>query len=222
VKLLLVEDDIRLGTRLKQELKRAGFAVDLVNNGIDAEFQGREEPYELAILDLGLPGRSGFDVLKSWRQHKISLRVIILTARDNWSDRVAGLKAGADDYLGKPFHTEELLARIEALFRRHQDRVEPYLEMAGLILDEEQKHVILPSGKCHQLSGVEFRLLHCFMSRPGKILSQYQLAEQIYEGGLEHESNVVEVYISRLRQKIGKHYIETRRGQGYVFCDSPK
>ena len=222
MKLLLVEDDARLGTRLKQELKRAGFAVDLVDNGIDAEFQGIEEAYELAILDLGLPGRSGLDILRHWRQQKISLRVIILTARDNWSDRVAGLKAGADDYLGKPFHTEELLARIEALLRRHQDRAEPHLEVAGLILDEDQKLVTLPSGESHPLSAVEFRLLHCFMTRPGKVLSQFQLTEQIYEGDLDHESNVVEVYISRLRQKIGKHYIETRRGQGYLFCEFPK
>lgn len=217
MRLLLVEDDLRLGPRLKQELKQAGFAVDLVNNGIDAQFQGEEEPYDLVILDLGLPDRSGLEVLQNWRQQKIALLVIILTARDSWSDRVEGLKAGADDYLGKPFHSEELLARIDALLRRSQERTEQHLELAGLILDEERQQVTLPSNEIVILSGVEFRLLRYFMIRPDKVLSQSQLAEHIYEGDLEHESNVVEVHISRIRQKIGKDYIKTRRGQGYIF-----
>ncbi len=220
MRLLLVEDDPRLGPRLKQELKQAGFAVDLVNNSIDAEFQGFEEPYDLVILDLGLPHRSGIEVLQNWRKHDVKLLVIILTARDSWSDRVEGLKAGADDYLGKPFHTEELLARIDALLRRSQDRIEQTINVAGLILDEERQHVTTSLGITSQLSGVEFRLLRYFMIRSGTILSQSQLAEHIYEGDLEHESNVVEVHISRLRQKIGKDYIKTRRGQGYIFSGS--
>ena len=220
MRLLLVENDPRLGPRLKQELKQAGFAVDLVNNGIDAEFQGFEEPYDLVILDLGLPHRSGIEVLQNWRKHDVKLLVIILTARDSWSDRVEGLKAGADDYLGKPFHTEELLARIDALLRRSQDRIEQTINVAGLTLDEERQQVTTSLGVTCQLSGVEFRLLRYFMIRSGTILSQSQLAEHIYEGDLEHESNVVEVHISRLRQKIGKDYIKTRRGQGYVFRGS--
>ena len=222
MRLLLVEDDPRLGPRLKQELKQAGFAVDLVDNGIDAQFQGEEEPYDLVILDLGLPDRSGLEVLQNWRQQKIALLVIILTARDSWSDRVEGLKAGADDYLGKPFHTEELLARIDALLRRSQERTGQYLEVAGLVLDEERQQVTLPTNETIVLSGVEFRLLRYFMSHPDKVLSQSQLAEHIYEGDLEHESNVVEVHISRLRQKIGKDTIKTRRGQGYIFCEPSK
>jgi two-component system, OmpR family, response regulator len=220
VRLLLVEDDIRLGSRLKQELKQAGFAVDLVKNGIDAEFQGIEEPYDLAILDLGLPDRSGIEVLQNWRKQKIKLLVIILTARDSWSDRVDGLKAGADDYLGKPFHTEELLARIDALLRRSQDRIEQQIKVAGLTLDEDKQQVTLSSGLVVPLSGVEFRLLRYFMSRPDKILSQSRLEEHIYEGACDHESNVVEVHVSRLRQKIGKDTIKTRRGQGYLFCET--
>ncbi len=220
MRLLLVEDDPRLGPRLKQDLKQAGFAVDLVNNGIDAEFQGLEEPYEIAILDLGLPDRSGIEVLQNWRKQDVKLLVIILTARDSWSDRVEGLKAGADDYIGKPFHTEELLARIDALLRRSQDRIEQTIKVAGLTLDEERQQVTTSLGVTTQLSGVEFRLLRYFMIRSGKILSQSQLAEHIYEGDLEHESNVVEVHISRLRQKIGKDYIKTRRGQGYIFSES--
>jgi two-component system, OmpR family, response regulator len=220
VRILLVEDDFRLGPRLKQELKQAGFAVDLVNNGVDAEFQGIEQPYDLAILDLGLPDRPGIEVLQNWRKQQIKLLVIILTARDSWSDRVEGLKAGADDYLGKPFHTEELLARIDALLRRSQDRVEQQIKVAGLTLDEDKQQVTLASGVTIPLSGVEFRLLRYFMIRPDRILSQSQLAEHIYEGDSDHESNVVEVHISRLRQKIGKDYIKTRRGQGYLFCET--
>jgi len=219
VRLLLVEDDPRLGSRLKQDLKQAGFAVDLVNNGIDAEFQGLEEPYDLVILDLGLPDRSGIEVLQNWRKQDVKLLVIILTARDSWPDRVEGLKAGADDYIGKPFHTEELLARIDALLRRSQDRIEQTINVAGLTLDEERQQVTTSSGLTSQLSGVEFRLLRYLMIHSGKILSQSQLAEHIYEGDLEHESNVVEVHISRLRQKIGKDYIKTRRGQGYIFSE---
>ncbi|MDF1589817.1 MAG: response regulator transcription factor [Gammaproteobacteria bacterium] len=219
MRLLLVEDDPRLGPRLKHDLSNAGFAVDLVTNGIDAEFQGIEDPYDLVILDLGLPQRSGLEVLRNWRKQNIKLLVIILTARDDWSDRVEGLKAGADDYIGKPFHTEELLARIDALLRRSQDRVEQHINVAGLTLDQEQQQVTLSSGINVPLSGVEFRLLRYFMIRPGKILSQTQLGEHIYEGDSDHESNVVEVHISRLRQKIGKDYIKTRRGQGYVFSE---
>ncbi len=219
MRLLLVEDDPRLGPRLKHDLTQAGFAVDLVSNGIDAEFQGIEEPYDLAILDLGLPQRSGIEVLQNWRKQQLKLLVIILTARDGWSDRVEGLKAGADDYIGKPFHTEELLARIDALLRRSQDRVDQCINVAGLSLDEERQQVTLPSGETLLLSRVEFRLLRYFMVRPGKILSQTQLGEHIYEGDTDHESNVVEVHISHLRQKIGKDYIKTRRGQGYLFCD---
>jgi DNA-binding response OmpR family regulator len=219
MRLLLVEDDPRLGPRLKHDLTQAGFAVDLVSNGIDAEFQGIEEPYDLAILDLGLPQRSGIEVLQNWRKQQLKLLVIILTARDGWSDRVEGLKAGADDYIGKPFHTEELLARIDALLRRSQDRVDQCINVAGLSLDEERQQVTLPSGEILPLSRVEFRLLRYFMIRPGKILSQTQLGEHIYEGDTDHESNVVEVHISHLRQKIGKDYIKTRRGQGYLFSD---
>lgn len=219
MRLLLAEDDPRLGPRLKQNLKRAGFAVDLVDNGIDAEFHGFEEPYDCVILDLGLPGKPGLHVLQNWRSMKMTLPVIILTARDSWHERVEGLKAGADDYVGKPFHTEELLARIDALLRRSQERTGIQLKVAGISLDEERQQAILPSGEVIVLSGMEFRLLRYFMSKPGKILSQSQLNEHIYEGDSEHESNVLEVHISRLRQKIGKDTIKTRRGQGYIFED---
>ena len=217
MRLLLAEDDPRLGPRLKQDLKRSGYAVDLVENGIDAEFQGDEEPYDAVILDLGLPGRSGLEVLRHWRKRGNRLPVIVLTARDAWHERVDGLKAGADDYLGKPFHLEELLARLDALLRRSQERPGQPLAVAGLTLDEERQTVTLSDGAIISLTGTEFRLLRYFMAHPGRILSKSRLTEHVYEGNTDRDSNVIEAYVKRLRQKIGKNLIKTRRGQGYVF-----
>ena len=217
MRLLLAEDDPTLGPRLKQDLKRSGYTIDLVANGIDAEFQGKEGHYDAVILDLGLPGRSGLEVLTNWRAQNIKTPVIILTARDAWHERVDGLKAGADDYLGKPFHLEELLARLDALLRRSQNRPGQSLAVAGLLLDEERQQVTLQSGETLTLTGTEYRLLHYFMSHAGKVLSKNQLSEHVYEWETEHDSNVIEAHIKRLRQKVGKDVIETRRGQGYVF-----
>ncbi|MDT8452843.1 MAG: response regulator transcription factor [Gammaproteobacteria bacterium] len=217
MRLLLVEDDAVLGPRLRQDLRRAGYAVDLVDNGIDGQFQGETEAYDAAILDLGLPGRPGLEVLQNWRSAGSRLPVIILTARDAWHERVDGLKAGADDYLGKPFHQEELLARLDALLRRAQERAEPQLSVAGLTLDEERQCVQLADGESVELTGTEFRLLRYMMVNPGKLLSKTRLTEHVYEGDADRDSNVIEAYIKRLRQKIGKQLIETRRGQGYIF-----
>lgn len=217
MRLLLVEDDPVLGPGLRQDLRAAGYAVDLADNGIDAQFQGEEEAYDAVILDLGLPGRPGLEVLQNWRKAGIALPVIILTARDAWHERVDGLKAGADDYLGKPFHKEELLARLDALLRRAQDRSEPQLCVAGLSLDEERQNVKLPEGETVELTGTEFRLLRYMMIHPGKLLSKSRLTEHVYEGESDRDSNVIEAYVKRLRQKIGKSLIETRRGQGYIF-----
>ncbi|HEY9051198.1 MAG TPA: response regulator transcription factor [Gammaproteobacteria bacterium] len=220
MRLLLAEDDPTLGPRLKQDLKRAGYTIDLVENGIDAEFQGKESSYDAVILDLGLPGRNGLEVLTHWRAQNIKTPVIILTARDAWHERVDGLKAGADDYLGKPFHLEELLARLDALLRRSQNRPGQSLEAAGLLLDEERQQVTLTSGETLTLTGTEYRLLRYFMTHAGKVLSKQQLSEHVYEWETDHDSNVIEAHVKRLRQKIGKDFIETRRGQGYVFVDS--
>lgn len=219
MRLLLAEDDPTLGPRLKQDLKRAGYTIDLVENGIDAEFHGKESNYDAVILDLGLPGRPGLEVLTHWRAQNIKTPVIILTARDAWHERVDGLKAGADDYLGKPFHLEELLARLDALLRRSQNRPGQSLEAAGLLLDEERQQVTLTSGEILALTGTEYRLLRYFMSHAGKVLSKQQLSEHVYEWETDHDSNVIEAHVKRLRQKIGKDFIETRRGQGYVFVD---
>ena len=220
MRLLLVEDDQQLAAGLLKDLAAAGYAVDHADNGPDGEFMGREEPYDAVILDLGLPGKPGLEVLASWRHDGLALPVVVLTARDAWHERVDGLKAGADDYLGKPFHFEELLARIQAVMRRSEGRPEPELQSAGLVLDEDRQQVRLPDGAVAELTGTEFRLLRYFMANAERILSKTRLTEHVYDQDFDRDSNLIEVYVKRLRQKIGKDRIETRRGQGYVFRDA--
>ena len=217
MRLLLIEDDVALATRLKQDLEHAGFAVDVAHNGIDGEFMGNEVDYDGVILDLGLPKKPGLDVLASWRKLGNSVPVIVLTARDAWNERVDGLRAGADDYLGKPFHVEELLARLEVMLRRREGRASASLEVAGLRLDEDRQQVSTTTGECFSLTGTEFRLLRYFMNHPGKILSKTKLSEHVYDDESDRDSNVIEVYVRRLRDKLGSELIRTQRGQGYVF-----
>jgi len=218
MRLLLVEDDAELSQSLQQQLKKKGFAVDVTDNGIDAEFMGDEEPYDAIILDLGLPQRSGLEVLKNWRQRDNKVPVIVLTARDAWHERVDGFKAGADDYLGKPFHFEELLVRILALVRRNNNMAGDTLKSSGLVLDEERQQVSLNSGEQIELTGTEFRLLRYFMLHPDKILTKTRLTEHVYDQDFDKDSNLIEVYVRHLRKKIGKERIVTKRGQGYIFC----
>jgi len=215
--LLLVEDDTELAEGIASDLRHAGYAVDTADNGIDAEYLGREQLYDAVVLDLGLPGRPGLQVLEAWRAAGLKTPVLILTARDSWSDRVHGLKAGADDYLGKPFHVEELLARLQALLRRSTGRASAELSVGGLRLDEERQRVTRPDGVEVELTGTEFRLLRYLMSHPDRVLSKTRLTEHVYEGDFDRDSNVLEVYVRRLRDKIGRDHIETRRGQGYLF-----
>lgn len=217
MRLLLVEDDAALSRQIKTELTRAQYAVDTVDNGVDAEHLGQTEPYDLIVLDLGLPQRSGLEVLQHWRAQGNNVPVIVLTARDAWHERVAGFKVGADDYVGKPFHIEELLARIGAVIKRQQAKQSSGLSLAGLTLDETQQCVITPAGQSLPLTGTEFRLLRYFMLHPDQVLSKTQLTEHVYEYDSEKDSNVIEVYIKRLRLKIGDETIQTRRGQGYVM-----
>lgn len=217
MRLLIVEDDASLGPLLKKEMERSGFAVDLANNGVDGEVMGKVEPYDAIILDLGLPKRPGLEVLRNWRANNIDVPVIILTARDAWHERVDGFKAGADDYLGKPFHTEELLARVNALIKRANKQIVGILKQGNIILDEERQYVTDADGEEHELTGTEFRLLRYFMHNPGKILSKTVLTEHVYDYDSDKDSNVIEVYVKRLRQLLGKNIIETRRGQGYIF-----
>ena len=217
MRLLLVEDDLELARTVSKELKTAGFVPDHTADGIEAEFLGNEEPYDVIVLDLGLPGKPGLDVLTSWRSAGNCTPVLVLTARDAWHERVDGLKAGADDYLGKPFHIEELIARIEAIIRRGSGQLGRFLEAPGLRLDEERQLVSLEDGGTIELTGTEFRLLRYFMLNPGKILSKTRLTEHVYAQDFDRDSNVIEVYVRRLRGRIGKERIVTQRGQGYVF-----
>lgn len=218
MRLLLVEDDPALSGSLRTELERAGFAVDVVDNGVDAEFMGQSEPYAVVVLDLGLPGRPGLEVLRHWRAAGHPTPVLILTARDAWHEKVDGFKAGADDYLSKPFHTAELLARLHALLRRGVARSPGPLRVAGLELDEEtQTARVSATGETIELTGTEFRLLRYFMLHPGRVLSKSRLTEHVYDFAAEHDSNVLEVYINRLRRKLGRALIATRRGQGYLL-----
>lgn len=213
-----MEDDAGLSKSLKRGLEKAGFAVDLADNGEDAEYMGFEEPYDAVVLDLGLPKKPGTDVLKTWRSKNMETPVLILTARSAWHEKVDGFKAGADDYLAKPFHLEELLVRIKALIHRfHGKAGGKTLRVDKLTLDEERQSVTLSDGRTLALTGVEFRLLRYFMLYPGVLLSKTTLTEHVYDFDSEKDSNVIEVYVKRLRQKLGKELIRTRRGQGYVF-----
>jgi DNA-binding response OmpR family regulator len=222
LRLLLVEDDQELVATLTKPLKDAGYAVDVAENGIDGEYLGNENIYDIAILDLGLPKRNGLEVLNNWRENKITLPVIILTARDTWQERVDGFKAGADDYVGKPFHVEELLARITALLHRSKQTPAGELKSGKIILDEERQAVTTEDGQIHTLTGTEFRLLRYFLLNAGHVLSKSRLTDHIYNSDSDKDSNVIEAYIKRLRKLLGKDRIETRRGQGYVFREAEK
>lgn len=217
MRLLLVEDDSELVAALKKPLKDAGYAVDVAQDGIEGEYLGNENIYDIAILDLGLPRKNGIEVLNCWRNANNALPVIILTARDTWQERVDGFKAGADDYLGKPFHVEELLARITALLHRSQQGTAGKLTSGAISLDEDRQTVTTEDGQVHQLTGTEFRLLRYFLLNTNHILSKTRLTDHIYNSDTDKDSNVIEAYIKRLRKILGKDRIETHRGQGYVF-----
>ena len=219
MRLLLAEDDVALVEYLKPMLKRSDFVVEWVDNGVDAEFLALEESFDGIILDLGLPQKSGLEVLRSWRAKQLDTPVLILTARDSWQDRVDGLKAGADDYLGKPFHFEELTARLEAILRRRFGHSDNRLEYAGVVLDIDDQTVTSALDVKTQLTAIEFRLLRYLMLNPHKIISKTELSEHIYEEEQLKDSNVIEVYINRLRALLGKSWIKTYRGQGYRLSD---
>jgi two-component system, OmpR family, response regulator len=221
MRLLLVEDDITLGPQLQYSLKQAGFAVDLSLDGVDAEALGDIEPYDLVVLDLGLPKKPGLTVLANWRSRGNRVPVVILTARGSWQEKVEGFKAGADDYIGKPFQFEELLARINAVLKRSSGIIVASLQAEGLTLDEDKQELTLQQGQRCELTGMEFRLMRYFMLHPGQVLSKSKLTEHVYEYDEDKDSNVIEVYVNRLRQKIGSALIQTRRGQGYVFGSKP-
>jgi len=217
MRLLLVEDDPLLQSSLRQSLEQADFAVDASDSASTAAQLGLQESYRVAVVDIGLPDGNGLEVMQQWRQAGCEMPVLLLTARDSWQDKVNGLKAGADDYLAKPFHWEELLARLHALIRRSEGRTSSTIEAGRYRLDEERQRVCTPDGQWHGLTGTEFRLLRCFMSRPNRLFSKEELLEQLYNLEAEPSLNTIEAYIRRLRLLIGRNAIQTQRGQGYVF-----
>lgn len=217
MRLLLVEDDAVLGPSVRQALQHAGYAVDLATDGLEAEAFGDIEPYDIVVLDLGLPKQSGLVVLANWRKKGNQVPVVILTARDTWQEKIEGFKLGADDYVGKPFQMEELLARLNAVLKRSQNTPATALSFNGIELEEDTQTLIHAGGQRFSLTSTEYRLLRYFMLNSGKVLSKTRLTEHVYEYDSDKDSNVIEVYVNRLRQKIGEEFIQTRRGQGYVF-----
>jgi DNA-binding response OmpR family regulator len=217
MRLLLVEDDKMLAETLTRLLSGSGFAVDIASSVKFAISMGLQEDYGIALLDMGLPDGDGLEALDSWRSNGRSFPVLILTARNEWQHKVDGLKAGADDYLTKPFHNEELLARIQAVIRRTEGRMQPTITVGDYVLDEERQRINTPNKEWHSLTGTEFRLLRCLMNRPGQLFSKEQIIEQLYGLNDEADHNTIEVYIRRLRRIIGREAIHTYRGQGYVF-----
>jgi len=215
LKLLLAEDDARLADYLIRNLKTSGYVIEWADNGVDAEFLALEENFDGVILDLGLPQKSGLEVLRNWRERKLETPVLILTARDSWQERVDGLRAGADDYLGKPFEIEELLARLEAVLRRRFGRADNSLRLDDIELDIDAHTVAMTDGESTRLTAIEFRLLRYLMLNPDKILSKTELSEHVYAEEQIKDSNVIEVYVNRLRAILGKERITTHRGQGY-------
>ncbi|MBW0146172.1 response regulator [Marinobacter arenosus] len=219
MRLLLIEDDRLLADGLARQLEKAGFSVDTAHTAREAHLLGQQEDYRVGVLDLGLPDGNGLEVLRKWRLNRVTFPVLILTARGDWQDKVNGLKAGADDYLAKPFQTEELIARLNAIVRRSEGRVFSVVRTGRFELDENRQSLKVGDGSEHSLTGTEFRLLRCLMSRPGQVFSKEQLMEQLYNLNDNPSENVIEAYIRRLRKLVGTDTISTRRGQGYLFND---
>lgn len=216
---LVVEDDQQAAQQISDALSKHGFAVDASHDGNDAWFIGDTEEYDIAILDLGLPGRDGLSVLTDWRRGGNKMPVLVLTARDTWREKVNGLRAGADDYLIKPFEMEELLARVEALVRRSHGHASSVIACGSLELDTASQRATL-KGRHLDLSALEYRLLAYMINRVGQVVSKATLTEHLYQMDFEHNSNVIEVLVNRVRKKLGTEHIQTRRGQGYVINDA--
>ena len=214
MRILLVEDEPTLRAQLREALEAAAYAVDEADNGRDAHFLGDTETFDAVVLDLGLPVLDGLTVLKRWRDAGRAMPVLILTARDNWSEKVAGIDAGADDYLTKPFHWEELLARLRALIRRAAGQASPVLRCGDLQLDTRSGRVTL-GGQPITLTSHEFKVLDYLMHRPGAVVSRAELTEHIYAQDFDRDSNTIEVFVGRLRKKLPSGLIETVRGLGY-------
>lgn len=214
MRILIVEDERALAEQLRLALIEQGYAVDHAANGQDGLHLGKEESFDAAILDLGLPGLDGLSVLKAWRKAGKTMPVIILTARDSWSEKVAGIDAGADDYVAKPFHVQELLARLRGVIRRSTGQPSPVLEWRNVAFDTVAGRIFL-DGNPIALTSHEYKLLSWLMHHPGEVASRTTLSEHIYAYNDDPDSNTIEVFIARLRKKLPLGMIETVRGLGY-------
>lgn len=218
MRLLLVEDDPDLSRQMKTVLEGDGYAVDVSTDGEDGHFMGETETYDAIVLDLGLPVMDGISVLTKWRQAGISTPVLILTARDGWSEKVAGLDAGADDYVTKPFKIEEVLARVRALIRRAAGQASPELSCGNVVLNTNSSKVTV-DGMPIRLTAQEYKLLSYLMHHPEKIISRTELTEHIYDQDFDRDSNTIEVFVTRVRKKLGVNIINTVRGLGYQLVN---
>ncbi|MBP2314499.1 response regulator transcription factor [Azospirillum soli] len=214
MRLLVVEDDADLARQLTERLSAEGYAVDRAGDGEEGQFLGETEPYDAVVLDLGLPKVDGLSVLRAWRAAGVATPVIILTARGTWSEKVQGIDAGADDYLAKPFNMEELLARVRALIRRTKGHASPEIACGPVVLDTRTGRVTV-DGRPVDLTAHEHRVLSYLMHRKGQVVSRTELTEHIYAQDFDRDSNTIEVFVGRLRRKLGVDVIRTVRGLGY-------
>jgi two-component system OmpR family response regulator len=214
MRILVVEDDPNLLRQMQEALADAGYVVDVATDGVEGHFLGDTEPYDAAILDLGLPELDGISVLKKWRDSGREVPVLILTARGQWGEKVGGFDAGADDYVTKPFHMEEVLARVRALIRRSTGHASAELSCGPVTVDTSSSRVTV-DGNVIKLTAQEFRLLSYMMHHQDKVCSRTELTEHIYDQDFDLDSNTIEVFIGRLRKKLGVPIIHTKRGLGY-------
>jgi two-component system OmpR family response regulator len=218
MRVLVVEDEPNLRRQLKTVLEQTGYVVDAASDGEEGHYLGANESYDAVVLDLGLPVMDGLTVLDRWRKDGLVMPVLVLTARDSWSDKVAGLDAGADDYLAKPFQVEELVARLRALIRRAAGKATSELTAGGVRLDGRSGRVTL-NGEAVKMTAQEFKLLSYLMHHKGKVVSRTELIEHIYDQDFDRDSNTIEVFITRIRKKLGADLILTTRGLGYSLND---
>ncbi len=218
MRILLAEDDVALGDQVKRALSSEGHAVDVTGDGIEAAHLGSTEPYDLVILDIGLPSRDGLSVLKEWRHTSVETPVLLLTARDSWSEKVDGLDAGADDYITKPFHMAELAARVRVMLRRKTGRTQQLVSRGDIEIDLRNGRV-LKSGMPVDLTQQEMAVLSYLAHNSGRMISRTELSEHIYEYDQDRDSNTIAVFIGRLRKKLGPELISTSRGRGYMIDD---
>lgn len=214
MRVLLVEDDQDLCGQLKAGLDRANFVVDVAPDGEEAQFLGETEPYDAVVLDLGLPKVDGLTVLERWRDTGLDMPVLVLTARDRWHEKVAGFDAGADDYVAKPFHIEEVIARVKALVRRASGHASAIIQAGDVALDTRAGKVSV-NGSAVRLTSLEYRLLSYLMHHTGKVVSRSELTEHLYDQDFDRDSNTIEVIVGRVRKKLGVELIHTVRGLGY-------